>query len=233
MSFWKLQKVFCDGYFVVGDRVYSLYSIKIIMSMESRHKHEHPTCVCVSVHDTRCWVFSSLGLSSPLAFCELLFPSINHWANLFSHGPADREGLLLQYWCSRSPLQARALLYPSLPLSRSLFHPYISPRHERLDQTCNIVQWGTPGVCVCENVGLLRVIDSQSHGLDLQCQTHGWPWGRQWCDGQKLLAFTQLVVIARALAHHLVTHKHTSVHCQAAKEQDQPTAKTFSTRILH
>lgn len=31
--------------------------------------------------------------------------------------------------------------------------------------------------CVCV---LLRVIDSQSHGLDLQCQTHGWLW----CDGQ-------------------------------------------------
>ncbi len=35
----KMQKVFCR----LGDRIYSLYSIKIIMSMQSPYKKENPT----------------------------------------------------------------------------------------------------------------------------------------------------------------------------------------------
>lgn len=53
-------------------------------------------CVCMYVF---VWEIGyrgfTLGVPSPQTISKLLFPSINHGANLFSHGLADREGILL------------------------------------------------------------------------------------------------------------------------------------------
>ncbi len=146
-----MVRIFCSNY----SELYLKYLYKSLWCAS--------VSVCVCSCEMRCWVFSSLCLSSLLAFGELLFPSINHWANLFSHGPADRAGLLLQYWCSRSPLRAQALLYLSL-----------TSLQDTDDWSRLVIQCGE------EQQRLQSLTDSRPLGSGLPCQTHGWLW----CDGQ-------------------------------------------------